>query len=147
MKRPLDTVDRDILRVLAADSRISLRDLGAQVGLSAPAVRERIHRMEDDGAIQGFSIRLDPAALGYTLEALVRVEPVPGKLKQVEKILLNTPEITECSMVTGEDCFVARLVLRDVGDLDRLLGPLHHVARTHTSIVKGMPIRRRLPPL
>lgn len=147
MKRQLDAVDRDILRVLSADSRISLRDLGAQVRLSAPAVRERIHRMEDDGAIEGFGIQLDPCALGYTLEALVRVEPLPGKLKPVEKILLDTPEITECWMVTGEDCFVARLVLREVGDLDRLLGPLHHVARTNTSIVKGTPIRRRLPPL
>jgi Lrp/AsnC family leucine-responsive transcriptional regulator len=147
MKRQLDAKDRDILRILAVDSRISLRDLGAQVDLSAPAVRERINRMEDEGVIEGFSVQIDPSALGYTLEAFVRIEPLPGRLKQVEKTLLDIPEITECSLVTGEDCFVARLVLRGISDLDRLLEPLHHSARTNTSIVKGTPIRRRLPPV
>ncbi|TCT06343.1 Lrp/AsnC family transcriptional regulator [Paralcaligenes ureilyticus] len=144
---PDDVADRKILRALALDSRISLRDLGVQVGLSAPAVRERINRMEDEGVIEGFSIRIDPAALGYTLEAFVRIEPLPGKLKQIEKALQNIPEVTECSVVTGEDCFVARVVLREINDLNRLLDPLHDKARTNTSIVKSMPVRRRLPPL
>lgn len=147
MKKSVDVLDRKILRVLALDSRASLRDLGAQVGLSAPAVRERIHRMEDEGVIEGFSICIDPAALGYTLEAFVRIEPLPGKLTQIEKALQNIPEITECSVVTGEDCFVARVVLREISDLDRLLDPLHDKARTNTSIVKSMPVPRRLPPL
>lgn len=147
MKKSVDALDRKILRTLALDSRTSLRELGAQVGLSAPAIRERIHRMEDDGIIEGFSIRINPAALGYTLEAFVRIEPLPGKQKQIEKALQDIPEIIECCVVTGEDCFVARVILREINDLNRLLDPLHDKARTNTSIVKSTPVRRRFPPL
>lgn len=143
----MDAPDREILQTLALDSRTSLRELGAQVGLSAPAIRERIHRMEDDGIIEGFSIRINPAALGYTLEAFVRIEPLPGRQKQIEKALQDIPEIIECCVVTGEDCFVARVILREINDLNRLLDPLHDKARTNTSIVKSTPVRRRFPPL
>ena len=145
-KDSLDGTDRQILDLLLQDSRLSLRAIGAAVGLSAPAVRDRVLRLEDVGIIESFSIRLNPRALGFTLEAVLRVEPLPGKLKAVERILSEMPEIVECSVVTGEDCFVTRMVLRDVAELDRLLGPLHDVARTRTSIVHRQPVPPRRPP-
>jgi Lrp/AsnC family leucine-responsive transcriptional regulator len=147
MKQPLDALDRAIIDLLLQDTRISLRSIGARVGLSAPAVRERILRLADIGVIEGFSIRLNAAALGFALEAILRVEPLPGKLRSVEKMLQEMPEILECSVVTGEDCFVARLVLRDMGEIDRLLGPLHDIARTKTSIVHRRPVPSRRPPV
>lgn len=143
----LDGADKAIIDLLLRDSRISLRAIGAQVGLTAPAVRDRILRLEDVGIIEGFSIRLNPRSLGFPLEAVLRVEPLPGKLRSVEMTLQNIPEIVECSVVTGEDCFVARLMLRDVSELDRLLGPLHDMARTKTSIVHRQPVPPRCPPL
>lgn len=145
-KNSVDATDRKILDLLLQDSRISLRAIGAEVGLSAPAVRDRVLRLEDLGVIDSFTIRLNPRALGFALEAVLRVEPLPGKVKVVERILSDMPEIVECSVVTGDDCFVARMVLRDVGDLDRLLGPLHDVARTRTSIVHRQPVPPRRPP-
>lgn len=146
-KDSLDATDRKIIDLLLQDSRISLRAIGAEVSLSAPAVRDRVLRLEDIGVIDAFTIRLNPRALGFALEAVLRVEPLPGKLKVVERILSDMPEVVECSVVTGDDCFVARMMLRDVGELDRLLGPLHDVARTKTSIVHRQPVLPRRPPV
>ncbi len=143
----LDETDKAIIDLLLHDSRISLRSIGAQVGLAAPTVRDRILRLEDLGVIEGFSIRLNARSLGFSLEAILRVEPLPGKLRAVEKALQDMPEIVDCSVVTGEDCFVARLLLREVGELDRLLGPLHDMARTKTSIVHRQPVPPRRPPI
>lgn len=147
MKLSLDAVDCAILDLLFRDSRASLRTIGAQVNLSAPAVRDRILRLEDIGVIEGFGIRLNARALGFALEAILRVDPLPGKLRLVEKALQDMPEIVECSVVTGEDCFVARLLLREIGEIDRLLGPLHDIARTKTSIVHRQPVPPRRPPV
>jgi len=146
-KHTLDDADKAIIDLLLHDSRISLRAIGAQVGLTAPAVRDRILRLEDVGIIEGFSIRLNARSLGFSLEAILRVEPLPGKLRAVEKALQDMPEIVDCSVVTGEDCFVARLLLREVSELDRLLGPLHDIARTKTSIVHRQPVPPRRPPV
>lgn len=142
----LDATDQSILDILIADSRASLREIGARIGLSAPAVRDRIRRLEDQGVIEGFTVRVNRRALGFALEAVLRVEPLPGRLRRVETILQAMPEITECAVVTGEDCFVARLVLRDIADLDRLLAPLHDIAKTRTSIVHRQPVPPRAPP-
>lgn len=147
IRTTLDAADRAILDLLLDDSRISLRALGARIGLSAPAVRDRILRLEDVGIIEGFSIRLNARALGFPLEAVLRVAPLPGRLRKVEATLQAMPEVVECSVVTGEDCFVARLVMRDVSELDRLLGPLHDMARTRTSIVHRQPVPPRRPPV
>ncbi|MFT4134247.1 Lrp/AsnC family transcriptional regulator [Labrys sp. (in: a-proteobacteria)] len=146
-RHTLDNADRAIIDLLLHDSRISLRTIGAAVELTAPAVRDRILKLEDIGIIEGFSIRLNTRALGFSLEAILRVEPLPGKLRAVEKALQDMPEIVDCSVVTGEDCFVARLLLREVSELDRLLGPLHDIARTKTSIVHRQPVPPRRPPL
>lgn len=142
----LNDIDRMIIELLVRDCRMSLRAIGAKVGLSAPAVRDRILRLQVANVVDGFTIRLNATALGFRLEAILAVEPLPGKLREVEQTLRDIPEVVDCVVVTGEDCFVARIVLRDVGDLDRLLGPLHDVARTRTSIVHRQPVPPRLPP-
>lgn len=143
----LDDADRAIIDLLLIDSRISLRAIGARIELTAPTVRDRILRLADVGIIQGFGVRLNTRALGFPLEAVLRVEPLPGKLRAVEKALIDMPQIVDCSVVTGEDCFVARLVLRDITELDGLLGPLHDVARTKTNIVHRQPVPPRRPPI
>lgn len=145
-KSALDDIDRRIIDLLIEDCRMSLRAIGTDVGLTAPAVRDRILRLEDTGIIEAFSVRLNTRALGFLLEAILTVQPLPGKLQAVEHALRDIPEVVDCVVVTGEDCFVARFVLKDVSDLDRLLGPLHDIARTKTSIVHRKPIPPRRPP-
>lgn len=143
----LDGIDRRLIEALAANARQSLADLGRAVGLSAPSVAERLRRLEDSGLVNGYTLDLDPRALGYGLTAIVRIKPLPGQLHMVEKLLTESPEVVECDKVTGEDCYIARYVLRSIDELDPVLDRIAQRAQTSTSIVKSSPVRRRLPPL
>ena len=147
MPKMLDRIDRQIIATLDVDGRATLAEIGGQVGLSGPAVGERIRRLREDGVIEGFTLRIDPAALGYTLEAIVRIKPRSRQMHLVEQMIRDEPRFTTCDRVTGEDCFVARLALMSVGELDDILLPLHERAETHTSIVKSSLLRERTPDL
>ncbi|MDA3131448.1 Lrp/AsnC family transcriptional regulator [Atlantibacter subterraneus] len=143
----IDDIDRQILACLAEDARLSLKVLSGKVGLSSPSTAERLKRLEEKGVIQGYGARINLASLGYSLQALVRVKPLPGMLHKVEKMIQALPECIECDKVTGEDCFVMRLVVRSIDQLDVLLDGLADYAQSNTSIVKSSPVTRRLPPL
>lgn len=147
MKYLIDDIDRQILDCLVQDARMSLKVLSGQVGLSSPGTAERLKRLEEKGVIQGYGARIQVAALGYSLQALVRVRPLPGMLHKVEKMIQALPECIECDKVTGEDCFVMRLVVRSIEQLDVVLDGLADYAQSNTSIVKSSPVKRRLPPL
>lgn len=147
MSKSLDRIDRQIVATLDVDGRATLAEIGGRVGLSGPAVGERIRRLREDGVIEGFTLRIDPAALGYTLEAIVRIKPRSRQMHLVEQMIRDEPRFTACDRVTGEDCFVARLALMSVGELDEILLPLHERAETHTSIVKSSLLRGRTPDL
>ena len=143
----IDEIDRRIVGCLAEDARMSLKVLSARVGLTSPSTAERVKRLEERGVIQGYSAHVNLAALGYTLQALVRVRPMPGMLHRVDKMIQAIPECIECDKVTGEDCFVMRLVVRSIAQLDELLDGLAEYAQSNTAIVKSSPVKRRLPPI
>ncbi|MCI2261563.1 Lrp/AsnC family transcriptional regulator [Xanthomonas indica] len=143
----LDAIDRAILGALAQDARVAISELARQIGLSAPATADRVRRLQHQGVIAGFTVELDPRTLGYTLQAIVRVKPLPGQLHLVEELLQRIPEVVECDKVTGEDCFICRLYLRTIQHLDSILAKVSERAETNTAIVKSMPVPRRLPPL
>lgn len=143
----LDAVDQRILEALSRNSRMPLKELAEAAGLSSPSAAERVRRLEERGVISGFTVDLDLAALGYPLQAIVRVRPLPGQLHIVERLIQETPEFIECDKVTGDDCFIARLVVRSMSELDGLLDRISERAETNTSMVKSTPVERRLPPL
>ena len=144
---PLDAVDARIVAALADNARISVADLSRQVGLSSPSVSERLKRLEEAGVIQGYTVRLNPEALGLPLAAWLRIRPVPGQLRKVAEILGGLPEIVECDRVTGEDCFIARAYVRSVEDLEALIDEIIPYAMTNTAIIQSSPVPRRLPPI
>lgn len=143
----IDGIDCTILRLLAQDARLSLKDLAARIPLSAPSTSERLRRLQERGVIRRYTLDLEPKLLGYVLQAIVRVRPLPGRLQVVQELIESMPEIVECDKVTGEDCFVARLFANSMEHLDELVERLAIEATTHTSIVKGQTIARRLPPI
>lgn len=142
-----DDIDRHLIRRLHGDARTSIRTLASEVGLSAPGCSERLKRLEDRRVIRGFTIDFEAAPLGYAIQAIVRVKSLPGLFSEVEKLVREIPECVTCFKVTGEDDFVCHLYLRSVEHLDEVLIRLHGKADTHTSIVKTLPVDRRLPPL
>lgn len=143
----LDELDRRIIETLSNDARISIKELASVIGLSSPSTSERVKRLEERGVIRAFTVDVADEALGYTLQAIVRVRPLPGKLHVVEQLLVEIPEVVECDKVTGDDCYIVRLLVRSIGQLDEILDRIVAKAETSTSIVKSQPVKRRNPPL
>jgi Lrp/AsnC family leucine-responsive transcriptional regulator len=143
----LDEIDIGILSALGNDARTSISDLARAARMSAPSIAERIRRLEAAGVIAGYSIEIDPAALGFGLSALIRIRPLAGQLQKVAGLIDATNEIVECHRTTGEDCFVATAHLRDVLHLERVIDRFTPYAQTNTSIIQSSPVKRRLPAL
>jgi Lrp/AsnC family transcriptional regulator, leucine-responsive regulatory protein len=143
----LDDLNRRLLLELQDQARRSLAELGRRVGLSAPAVGERLQRLEQAGVVRGYHAELDPAALGYPLSAVVRVRPAAGQLAKVADLARQTPEVVECLRITGEDCFFLRLHLRDVEHLEEVIDRFQLFGQTTTSIVQSAPVPSRGLPL
>lgn len=143
----LDDVNRRLLIELRDDPRLTMAALGRRVGMSSPAVTERIRRLEEAGVIRGYRLDLDPAMVGLPLTAYVRVRPNPGQLGRVAELARSIPEVVECHRVTGEDCFVLLVHFPAMDQLDRLLDRFLLYGVTTTSIVQSMPVPRRPPPL
>ncbi len=143
----LDETDQRMLEALARNARISLKELAEAAGLSSPSAAERLRRLEERGIISAFTVDIVPEAIGYPLQAIVRIRPLPGQLHVVERIIQETPEFIECDKVTGDDCFIGRLVVRSMGELDGILDRITERAETNTSMIKATPVKRRLPPL
>jgi Lrp/AsnC family leucine-responsive transcriptional regulator len=108
--RPLDNTDRAIIAALSENGRMTVRELAALIGLSSPSVTERIHKLEDTGAIRGYTVLVDPTVFGLGIAAHVRMRAMPGEVKRVAKMLIDTPEVVEADRVTGEDCFLAKVL-------------------------------------
>jgi len=144
---PLDATDARILEALIDDARISVAELARAVGLSPPSVSERIKRLEEAGVIEGYTLKINPTALGLPLAAWLRIRPIPGQLLKVTEILRTLPEIVECDRITGDDCFLARAHVRSVDDLERVIDQVMPYAMTNTSIIQSSPVKRRLPPV
>jgi len=141
-----DATDRLLLEELQENGRLSLAELGRRVGLSAPAVAERLQRLEGSGAILGYSARVDPRALGFTLSAVIRIRPAPRELRKVADLARDTPEVVECHRITGEDCYLMRVHLRDVMHMEEVIDRFAVFGQTTTSIVQSSPVPQRAVP-
>jgi len=139
----IDATNRRVLEELQSDARISLAELGRRVGLSAPAVAERVQRLEQAGVITGYRAEVDPRALGFPLQAIVRVRPAPRQIPKVAELARETPEVVECERITGDDCFFLRLNLRSVQHLEEVIDRFVLFGQTTTSIVQSAPVPRR----
>ena len=143
----LDARNVKLLRLLRDDPRRSVSEMARRIGMSAPAVRERIQRLEEAGIIRGYRVELDARALGYPISAFVRVRPIPGKLAKIGELAERLPQVVECHRITGEDCFVMRVYLERLEDLDPLLDRFLAYGQTTTSLVQSSPVPPRGLPL
>jgi Lrp/AsnC family leucine-responsive transcriptional regulator len=143
-RRPIiDFTDLQLLEELQRDARTSLAELGRRVGLSSPAVAERVRRLERDGVVTGYRAEIDPRALGYTLGVIIRIRPAPRQIAAVAELARQTPEVVECHRVTGDDCFVMTAYVRDVTHLEEIIDRFAACGQTTTSIMQSSPVQRR----
>ena len=115
--------------------------------MSAPAVAERVQRLERAGVIVGYHADLDPAAVGFPVAAVVRIRPAPGQLQRIPEVARETSEVVECYRITGEDCFLIKLYLPAIDELEAVLDRFTPFGLTTTSIIHSAPVPRRGPPL
>jgi Lrp/AsnC family leucine-responsive transcriptional regulator len=143
----LDTTDINLLHELEIDARLSLAELGRRVGLSPPAVADRLERLEETGVIRSYRAEVDPRALGYELAVVLRIRPAPRELKKVAELAQRTPEIVECHRITGDDCYLMKAHVRDVEQMEEVIDRFAIYGQTTTSIVQSSPVPRRSLPL
>jgi Lrp/AsnC family leucine-responsive transcriptional regulator len=143
----LDAVNIRILEELQRDPRVTMSELGRRIGMSSPAVTERVRRLEEADVIQGYRLELNPAALGLLVAAYIRIRPNSGQLPRIAELARQIPEVVECHRVTGEDCFVLKVHIPAIDQLDRILDAFLLYGSTTTTIIQSSPIPLRPPPL
>jgi Lrp/AsnC family leucine-responsive transcriptional regulator len=142
-----DDKNIDLLSLLQSDPRMSISELSRRVKLSAPAVKERVTRLEEAGVIAGYRLDLNSKALGFPVTAFVRIRPMPGQLPKIIALAQSMPEVSECHRITGEDCFILKVHLDALENLDVVLDRFLAFGQTTTSIIQSSPVPPRGPPL
>lgn len=134
-KAQLDAIDWRIIESLQQDARTSLSALGKRVGLSQPAISERVKRLESSGVIEGYAARINYQAVGLDLLAIVRIKTTFDKLQACLKLFASMPEILEVHRVTGEDCLVLKVIVPRAAQLESVVDRLAKYGSVTTSIV------------
>jgi len=139
----LDATDHAIIKQLQDDGRTSVAQLSRVINLSASATSDRVRRLTDAGVITGYSITVDPEALGYTVTAFVRLAYPSGNYTPFHDLVETLPEIVEAHHVTGADCFIIKVLARSMRDLERITGRLATLGGITTNVVYSSPIPSR----
>lgn len=138
----LDRTNRALIEALIAEPGLSRAELARRVDLSAPAVGDRLARLEADGVIRRV-VAIDAGSVGLPLAAWVRVRPVARQLPKVAALAAELPEVVICDRVTGEDCFLLKLHVRDLAHLEELLDRFLLYGQTTSSLVVASPVPSR----
>lgn len=138
----LDKKDRLILQALQADARQSLAALGKRIGLSQPAMSERVRKLEAAGVIEGYGARVNLRAIGVGLQAIIRIQTTHAGIAPYVQLFQQMPEVLEADRVTGEDCFIVRCAIAQPADLERVVDALAVHGAVTTSLVLSSPVRK-----
>tara|TARA_R110001583_G_scaffold105494_2_gene253369 strand:- start:85340 stop:85810 length:471 start_codon:yes stop_codon:yes gene_type:complete len=130
-----DRLDIAIIEALQANARTPLAELGRQIGLSQPAMSERVKRLEERGIIEGYSARINPSALGVGLMAIIRLKTTHNHIKACLQHFSEMPHIIEVHRLTGEDCFMLKVLVPTPGDLETIVDRIARYGAVTTSLV------------
>ncbi|HEY0049643.1 MAG TPA: Lrp/AsnC family transcriptional regulator [Pyrinomonadaceae bacterium] len=140
----MDAIDWKILRELQRDARISYAELGRRVGLTTPAVIERVRKLEDAGIITGYRAEIDAAKVGLPITAFIRMSITGVDYSRIIEVAENAPEVLECHRGTGGDSFIMKVAVSSVEHLQNLIDRLTPYGITTTSIVLSSPVKSRV---
>ena len=145
VNRPIDKTDRAIIAALFENGRMTFREIAELIDMSSPSVTDRFNKLKDAGAIRGFVAIIDPKVFGHTISAHVRIIAMPGEVKRAEQMLKDTPQVVEADRVTGQDCFLAKVSVTDVQELQSVIDRFVPFASTDVAIIQSSTVVRRLP--
>lgn len=138
----LDDINWKLLRLLQANARCSFSELGRAVGLSSPAVAERVRRLEEAGVIAGFHAAVNPAKVGLPLLAFMRLAEVGDRGERVAALAHELPEVIECHRVTGSDSYILKIMATSIAHLEALIDRFNPYGQVTTSLVLSSPVVR-----
>jgi Lrp/AsnC family leucine-responsive transcriptional regulator len=141
----LDAVNRRLVELLTENPRAGVPELARAVQMSAPAVRERVNRLHETGVIRGYRLDVDPAAVGLPVTAWVRIRPGPRQLARIAALARDTPQVSECHRISGEDCYLLKVHIPAVADLEDILDAFLPYGQTTSSFVVATPVEPRPP--
>lgn len=136
----LDDIDCKILAELQTNARIPFAELGRRVGLSTPAVIERVRRLEDSKVIMGYRALVDPNKVGLPVRAFIKVTVAGDKLVKFATLVRNLPEVLECHRVTGAESFMVQVAVRDVSHMEEVIDSMMPYVATNTSMILASPV-------
>jgi Lrp/AsnC family transcriptional regulator, leucine-responsive regulatory protein len=134
----LDKKDRQILTALHTDARQSLAALGKRIGLSQPAISERVKKLEAAGVIEGYGARINLSAVGLPLQAVIRIQTTHEHIKRYQQLFASMPSVLHAVRVTGEDCFVVRCAFAQPSDLESIVDRLAAWGSVKTALVMSL---------
>ena len=140
----VDEIDWKILKELQINARMSFAELGRRVGLTTPAVIERIRKMEDAAIITGYRVEIDTAKVGLPITAFIRMSITGVDYSHIIEVVSESSEVLECHRGTGNDSFIMKVAVADVGHLQTLIDKLTPYGITTTSIVLSSPVKSRV---
>ena len=143
-KKLLDDVGWQLLIALQEDARLSYAELGRQVGLSLPAVGERVRRMEEAGIITGYHAKVNPNKIGLSMITFIWLSTTGEKYPKVIAMIEKLPEVLECHHLTGADSFIMKVVTSSLPHLEALITRFSAYGQTTTSIVLSSPVTKRV---
>lgn len=134
-ERHLDPTDMLIVEIMQEDGRISVSELGRKIGLSQPATSERLKRLEERGVITGYGARINAAALGLGMMAVVRLRTTHEHIKPCLKLFSEMPQVVDVLRLTGEDCFLLKVLVPSPADLETIVDSIARYGAVTTSLV------------
>jgi Lrp/AsnC family transcriptional regulator, leucine-responsive regulatory protein len=140
----MDDIDRKILEQLQLDARVSYAELGRRVGLTTPAVIERVRKLEDAGIITGYRAEVDTSKVGFPITAFIRMSITGVDYSHIIEVAKESREILECHRGTGGDSFIMKLAIRSVEHLQEVIDRLTPYGITTTTIVLSSPVKRKV---
>lgn len=139
----MDMTDHKIIEILQEDGRISMKDLGKIVGLTSPAVSERVKRLEEAGIIEGYKAIISPDALGRVIKAFIHISLPNNMYKKFINEARKDPRIVECHHITGDDCSVLKVIVKDMYELEEVIDSIKEIGSTKTSVILSTPIQSK----
>lgn len=143
-KKLLDDVGWRILRELQEDARLSFAELGRRVGLSLPAVAERVRRMEDAGIITGYHAEVNLQMVGLPIMAFIHIKASGEKYPSITALARDLPQVLECHHLTGTDSFLMKVAAVSISHLEALITRLSTYGETTTSVVLSSPTTKQV---
>ena len=139
----MDITDYKIIEILQDDGRISMKDLGKIVGLTSPAVSERVKRLEESGVIEGYKAIVNPDSLGRVIKAFIHISLPSDKYESFLDTARNDSRIVECHHITGDDCSLLKVIVKDMYELESVIDSIKTIGSTKTSVILSTPIQSK----